>query len=102
MRSRIIFRGRRAVVDVRWAALSCGPEGSANTAQGRCAPTDIVNMYTVKNPLKTNSWYRAYLKDSARLVTVKYLGITTEGVRFTDREQNVYSPQDFYFWKTAG
>jgi hypothetical protein len=58
-------------------------------------------MYAIKNPLRTNSWYRAYLKDSARLVTVKCLGITDEGLRFTDGEQNVYTPNDFYFWKVA-
>lgn len=52
--------------------------------------------------MRTNSWYRAYLKDSARLVTVKYLGLTNEGVRFADQEQNIYTPKDFYFWKAAG
>ena len=59
-------------------------------------------MYTTRNPMKANGWYRAYLKDSARLVNVKYLGITEQGLRFADREQNIYSPQDFYFWKSAG
>ncbi|HUX20279.1 MAG TPA: hypothetical protein VMW69_03500 [Spirochaetia bacterium] len=59
-------------------------------------------MYRTKNPMKANGWYRAYLKESARLVTVKYLGITDQGLRFADHEQNLYTPQDFYFWKSAG
>lgn len=61
-----------------------------------------MGMYAIKNTIRTNSWYRAYLKNSARLVTVKCLGVTNEGLRFADREQNIYSPNDFYFWKSAG
>ena len=56
-------------------------------------------MYAIKNPMRTNSWYRAYLKESAQMVTVKCLGFTNEGLRFTDREQRIYKPNDFYFWK---
>lgn len=59
-------------------------------------------MYTIKNDLRPNGWYRAYLKSKNKLVTVKYLGIGNDGIQFADRDQNTYTPRDFYFWKRAG
>jgi len=58
-----------------------------------------MGMYTIKPNLKPNGWYRAYLRNTARLVTVKYIGIGNDGIQFADQEQKTYSPRDFYFWK---
>jgi hypothetical protein len=59
-------------------------------------------MVSIKNPLKTNGWYRAYRKRDAKMITVKCLGMTNDGIRFADREERTYSPNDFYFWKSTG
>jgi len=51
--------------------------------------------------LQVNSWYNAYHFQTNRMLNVKYLGDSSEGMRFEDKEKRVYTNRDFYFWKAT-
>ena len=51
--------------------------------------------------LKENNWYNAYHFSTNRMLSVRYVGQTADGMRFEDREKRVYSNREFYFWKST-
>lgn len=51
--------------------------------------------------LKPDSWYNAYHFPTNRMINVKFIGFSNEGMRFEDREKRVYSNREFYFWKAT-
>ena len=58
-------------------------------------------MSVRESDLKKNRWYSAYHKNSERILTVMYLGVTGQGMLFCDQERNTYRLSDFYFWKST-
>ena len=58
-------------------------------------------MYKNWEILKENNWYNAYHFSTNRMVNVKYVGSTIDGLQFEDREKRVYSNREFYFWKST-
>ncbi|MBN1685138.1 MAG: hypothetical protein JW852_00710 [Spirochaetales bacterium] len=54
-----------------------------------------------RQTLKVNNWYNAYHFQTNRMLNIKYLGDTAEGMRFEDKEKRMYTNRDFYFWKAT-
>lgn len=51
--------------------------------------------------LKENNWYNAYHFTTNRMVSVRYVGVTNDGMQFEDREKRTYNNREFYFWKAT-
>ena len=58
-------------------------------------------MYRDREILKEKKWYNAYHYSSNRMLNVRYLGMSENGMQFEDREKRVYSNREFYFWKAT-
>jgi hypothetical protein len=56
-------------------------------------------MVREKEILQKDSWYNAYHISTNRMVNVRFIGASDDGMRFEDREKRVYSNREFYFWK---
>lgn len=54
-----------------------------------------------KPELREHAWYSAYHIPSNRMLNVRLVGITDQGMQFEDRERRVYSNREFYFWKAT-
>jgi hypothetical protein len=51
--------------------------------------------------LKQNGWYNAYHFPTNRMINVRFIGLSDQGMRFVDKEKRVYSNREFYFWKAT-